>query len=619
MNSVDFYTEVVGDVTPVSTNRSGRVSDSASPRKRGRVSDSEEVIVPFSYTDAVVLSRKHNVDMQLADGTMWSNYSWINDGHEVRLDMSVGGMDTEAREDVFRGSRSKYFKMDEALAETAAEYLLVQVIDDESDFYKEWMWKNPSKDLFESVAKVVAEVRGSESSAEDAAVALDQALPTSDSGYVQDSAEVAKIVGEHVGKPVQKARVKDDNAVSTYADLVSTLEAEQVSYSLEDYTIESESLKLDAHDIAANAGAIRLYGIANGADSYRHDYFDDLYKSGSVSEFYEKAPLDVIEVYISGPNRLKLDYVLRNPTKEQITLVVDAVVYCHEEHLSPDQAVSYFKRNLKATFKQLTDSAKCTRHDKKVSDASEEVVYDTLAEEFNKNGIEYSMEDYVLWSEQIELDNHNQGDEAQLIVYGLTDGVFEEEKLDAMDARYDEIGVDAFYAETPLWRLGVQLFATMDIAPQTAPIEYVVDKPTKNQVQEVLDAVIFCHEEHLGYDEAKAHLDEVFGPMKNAAHVDMAADGRVSDDSNLDWSSKEDGRFEAHISDGSIITKISVEKNSDGSWYVSVGSVNGGMSSDIRSAITDKKFSSDADAKKYAERVVSILNDAGSAVLKLEA
>lgn len=196
MNSVDFYTEVVGDVTSVSANRSGRVSDSVSTRKRGRVSDSEEEVVPFSYTDAVVLSRKHNVDMQLADGVMWSNYSWFNDDHEVRLDMSVGGLDPMAREEYFWGSKSKFFKMDEALAGAAAEYLLVQVIDDESDFYKEWMWKNPSKELFDTVARVVAEVRGSESSAEDAAVALDQALPTSDSGYVQDSAEVAKIVRE---------------------------------------------------------------------------------------------------------------------------------------------------------------------------------------------------------------------------------------------------------------------------------------------------------------------------------------------------------------------------------------------------------------------------------------
>lgn len=515
MNSVDFYTEVVGDVTSVSTNRSGRVSDSALTRKRGRVSDSEEVIVPFSYTDAVVLSRKHNVDMQLADGTMWSNYSWINDGHEVRLDMSVGGMDTEAREEVFRGSRSKYFKMDEALAETAVEYLLVQIIDDESDFYKEWMWKNPSNDLFESVAKVVAEVRGSESSAEDAAVALDQALPTSDSGYVQDSAEVAKIVGERVGKPVQKARVKDDNAVSTYADLVSVMEAEQVTYSLEDYRIESESLKLDAHDIAANAGAIRLYGIANGADSYRFDYFDDLYKSVSASEFYEKAPLDVIEVYISGPNNLILDYVLRNPTKEQITLVVDAVVYCHEEHLSPDQALSYFKRNLKATFKKLTDSAKCTRRDKKVSDASEEVVYDTLAEEFNKNGIDYSMEDYVLWSEQIKLDNHDQGDEAMLIVYGKSKDALGGNE-DRLDDLYDNEGVDAFYAKADISTVGVQLFKKFGDYG-VAPKEYTVTNPTKSQIDDIFDAVMFCHEEHCGYDEADAHLDEVFGPMNNAS------------------------------------------------------------------------------------------------------
>lgn len=514
MNSVDFYTEVVGDVTSVSTNRSGHVSDSAPTRKRGRVSDSEEVIVPFSYTDAVVLSRKHNVDMQLADGTMWSNYSWINDGHEVRLDMSVGGLDTEAREEVFRGSRSKYFKMDEALAETAAEYLLVQVIDDESDFYKEWMWKNPSKELFDTVAKIVADVRGSESSAEDAAVALDQALPTSASVYVQDSAEVAKIAGSHVGKPVKKARVKD-NAVSTYADLVNTLEAEQVTYSLEDYTIESESLKLDAHDIAANAGAIRLYGIANGADSYRFDYFDGLYKSVSVSEFYENAPLDVIEVYISGPNNSMREYIFRNPTKEQISLVVDAIVYCHEEHLSADQTVSYFKRNLKADFKKLTDSAECARRGKKVSDASEEVVYDTLAEAFNKNGIDYSMEDYVLWSEQIKLDNHDQGDEAMLIVYAKSKDALDGDEA-RLDALYDEEGVDAFYAKADISTVGVQLFKKFGDYG-VAPKEYTVTNPTKSQIDDIFDVVMFCHEEHCGYEEAGAHLDEVFGPMNNAS------------------------------------------------------------------------------------------------------
>lgn len=525
MNNVDFYTEVVGDVTSVSANRSGRVSDSASTRKRGRVSDSEEEVVPFSYTDAVVLSRKHNVDMQLADGTMWSNYSWINDGHEVRLDMSVGGLDTEAREEIFRGSRSKYFKMDEALAETAAEYLLVQLIDDESDFYKEWMWKNPSKELFETVAKIVADVRGSESSAEDAAVALDQALPTSDSGYVQDSAEVAKIVGERVGKPVQKAHVKDD-ATLTYADLADALDDANIPYTLEDYVIWSNEQKFDGHGNQVDAGQIQIYGMAK--DAYTDPVLDVLasrYDEVGDNAFYDQTPLEVlgIQVYdVKSDNGPSVEWNIINPTIGQVREIIDAALFCSDEHLSSDEVVSYLDNDLELKSNKVSDSAPCVCRGKKVSDASEEVVYDTLAEAFNKNGIDYSMEDYVLWSEQIELDNHDQGDEAQLIVYGLTDGVFDEEKLDAMDARYDEIGVDAFYAETPLWRLGVQLFATMDIAPQTAPIEYVVDKPTKTQVQEVLDAVIFCHEEHLGYDEAKSHLDEVFGPMKNAAHVDMA-------------------------------------------------------------------------------------------------
>lgn len=514
MNSVDFYTEVIGDVTSVSTNRSGRVSDSALPRKRGRVSDSEEVIVPFSYTDVVTLSRKHGVDMQLADGVMWSNYSWINDGHEVHLDMSVGGMDAEAREEVFRGSRSKYFKMDEALAETAAEYLLVQLIDDESDFYKEWMWKNPSKELFETVAKIVADVRGSESSAEDAAVALDQALPTSDSGYVQDSAEVAKIVGERVGKPVQKAHVKDD-ATLTYADLADALTDNCVTYSLEDYIIWSDPLELDANGLTEEAGEIYLYGMAAGADGARYDELSALYKAGSDPEFYEKAPLEVLGVRVSGPADSLSELVIDNPTKDQIVDVIDALLFCHEEQLTPEEAISRLEGVLHTTFDRLSDSVKCTCRGKKISDASEEVVYDTLAEAFNKNGIDYSMEDYVLWSEQLKLDNHDQGDEAMLIVYAKSKDALggDEARLDAL---YDEEGLDGFYAKADISTVGVQLFKKFGDYG-VAPKEYTVSTPTKSQIDDIFDAVAFCYEEHCGYDEADAHLDEVFGPMNNAS------------------------------------------------------------------------------------------------------
>lgn len=514
MNSVDFYTEVVGDVTSVSANRSGRVSDSVSTRKRGRVSDSEEEVVPFSYTDAVVLSRKHNVDMQLADGVMWSNYSWFNDDHEVRLDMSVGGLDPMAREEYFWGSKSKFFKMDEALAGAAAEYLLVQVIDDESDFYKEWMWKNPSKELFDTVARVVAEVRGSESSAEDAAVALDQALPTSDSGYVQDSAEVAKIVGEHVGKSVKKACVKDD-ATSTYADLTDALSAFNVSYSLEDYIVWSDPMELDAHNNAKGAGEIYLYGMAAGADDTRYDELDDLYNLGSLTAFYEKAPLEVLGVRVAGPGNSLSEVVLRNPTKVQIGKAVDALLFCHEEHLTPEEAADHLEEVLHQKLDKLSDSAPCARRSKKVSDASEEVVYDTLAEAFNENGIDYSMEDYVLWSEQIKLDNHDQGDEAMLIVYAKSKDALDGDEA-RLDALYDEEGVDAFYAKADISTVGVQLFKKFGDYG-VAPKEYTVTNPTKSQIDDIFDAVMFCHEEHCGYEEADAHLDEVFGPMNNAS------------------------------------------------------------------------------------------------------
>ena len=517
MNNVDFYTEVVGDVTSVSTNRSGRVSDSASPRKRGRVSDSEEVIVPFSYTDAVVLSRKHGVDMQLFDGTMWSNYSWINDGHEVRLDMSVGGMDTEAREEVFRGSRSKYFKMDEALAETAAEYLLVQLIDDESDFYKEWMWKNLSKELFETVAKIVADVRGSESSAEDAAVALDQALPTSDSEYVQDSAEVAKIVGERVGKPVRKAHVKDD-ATLTYADLADALEAARIPYALEGYVIWANEQKFDGHGNRADAGQIQIYGMAAGAFEDRYDELSALYKSGSDPEFYEKAPLEVlgIQVYdVKSDNGPSVEWNIIDPTIDQVKEIVNAVLFCSEEHLSSDEVVLHLDNDLKLKNAKISDSIGSAYRGKKVSDASEEVVYDTLAEAFNKNGIDYSMEDYVLWSEQIKLDNHDQGDEAMLIVYAKSKDALDGDET-RLDALYDEEGIDGFYAKADISTVGVQLFKKFGDYG-VIPKEYTVTNPTKSQIDDIFDAVMFCHEEHCGYDEADAHLDEVFGPMNNAS------------------------------------------------------------------------------------------------------
>lgn len=479
MNSVDFYTEVVGDVTSVSTNRSGRVSDSASTRKRGRVSDSEEVIVPFSYTDAVVLSRKHNVDMQLADGTMWSNYSWINDGHEVRLDMSVGGMDTEAREEVFRGSRSKYFKMDEALAETAAEYLLVQLIDDESDFYKEWMWKNPSKELFETVAKIVADVRGSESSAEDAAVALDQALPTSDSGYVRDSAEAAKIVGERVGKPVRKAHVKDAVDTPSFSKVKEILSQDTLFHKEDDTS----------------------------------DLYQGYYTLGSAGDLYVSVRPDAVTFACYAPNAGSPVDEVTVPFKDTATTALWDMINTAKSSRSLRGCLTFLKSAKVASVSNHGASRLSSRDH--VSDASEEVVYDTLAEAFNKNGIDYSMEDYVLWSEQIKLDNHDQGDEAMLIVYAKSKDALGGDAA-RLDALYDEEGVDAFYAKADISTVGVQLFKKFGDYG-VAPKEYTVTNPTKSQIDDIFDAVLFCHEEHCGYEEADAHLDEVFGPMNNAS------------------------------------------------------------------------------------------------------
>ena len=150
-----------------------------------------------------------------------------------------------------------------------------------------------------------------------------------------------------------------------------------------------------------------------------------------------------------------------------------------------------------------------------VSDASEEVVYDTLAEAFNKNGIDYSMEDYVLWSEQIKLDNHDQGDEAMLIVYAKSKDALDGDE-DRLDDLYDNEGIDAFYAKADISTVGVQLFKKFGDYG-VIPKEYTVTNPTKSQIDDIFDAVMFCHEEHCGYDEADAHLDEVFGPMNNAS------------------------------------------------------------------------------------------------------
>lgn len=186
------------------------------------------------------------------------------------------------------------------------------------------------------------------------------------------------------------------------------------------------------------------------------------------------------------------------------------MLFCHEEHLTPEEAADHLEEVLHQKLDKLSDSAPCARRSKKVSDASEEVVYDTLAEAFNENGIDYSMEDYVLWSEQIKLDNHDQGDEAMLIVYAKSKRC-SGRRRGRLDALYDEEGVDAFYAKADISTVGVQLFKKFGDYG-VAPKEYTVTNPTKSQIDDIFDAVMFCHEEHCGYEEADAHLDEVFGP-----------------------------------------------------------------------------------------------------------
>lgn len=160
--------------------------------------------------------------------------------------------------------------------------------------------------------------------------------------------------------------------------------------------------------------------------------------------------------------------------------------------------MSSFLSKIVDSFASLVSS----RSGRRVSDARGRLAtYATLAEALHSNGIDYSLDDYRIWSANIPLDDHGRNSNTFIQVYG--DGfegyASEDEAMDALGVFYDENGRDAFYDSITLTSLCIRVHD----GENTPLLEWYVDSTSLRSsfVVGVIDAIGFCSEEHMSVAE----------------------------------------------------------------------------------------------------------------------
>lgn len=143
-----------------------------------------------------------------------------------------------------------------------------------------------------------------------------------------------------------------------------------------------------------------------------------------------------------------------------------------------------------------------SRSGRRVSDARGRLAtYATLAEALHSNGIDYSLDDYRIWSDNIPLDDHGRNSNTFVQVYG--DGfegyADEDEAMDALRVFYDDNGRDAFYDSINITSLCVRVHD----GENNPLLEWYIDSTSLRSsfVVDIIDAIGFCSEEHMSVAE----------------------------------------------------------------------------------------------------------------------
>lgn len=165
----------------------------------------------------------------------------------------------------------------------------------------------------------------------------------------------------------------------------------------------------------------------------------------------------------------------------------------------------WFINNINTIRKNVAGSVNQPSHGK-VSDSNSSTrgrlaTYATLAEALHSNGIDYSLDDYRIWSANIPLDDHGRNSNTFIQVYG--DGfegyASEDEAMDALRIFYDDNGRDVFYDSINITSLCIRVH---DGANKPL-LEWYVDSTSLRSsfVVGVIDAIGFCSEEHMSVAE----------------------------------------------------------------------------------------------------------------------
>ena len=217
---------------------------------------------------------------------------------------------------------------------------------------------------------------------------------------------------------------------------------------------------------------------------------------------------DVIDEFWFADGDYEVDYVRVSDLAGGISSVISRGLSAYDAFVFISDKCPWLRLVPSELIHEISEAAGSDNQPShgKVSDSNSSArgrlaTYATLAEALHSNGIDYSLDDYRIWSANIPLDDHGRNSNTFVHVYG--DGfkgyASEDEAMDALQVFYDENGRDAFYDSINITSLCVRVHD----GENKPLLEWYIDSTSLRSsfVVDIIDAIGFCSEEHMSVAE----------------------------------------------------------------------------------------------------------------------
>lgn len=324
----------------------------------------------------------------------------------------------------------------------------------------------------------------------------------------------ASLVSSRGGRRVSDARGSSEGSRFSVKELEDLLRKFGFSVSFEDDGVWSSIRQLDGSTYDYSSSDSRQDSIVGfqfyGGYDTKEDPYSILPSRIPVSSLSLRILVgsDVIDEFRFEDGDYEVDYVRVSDLAGSISSAISRRLSAYDALVFISDKCPWLRLVPSELIHEISEAAGSDNQPShgKVSDSNSSArgrlaTYATLAEALHSNGIDYSLDDYRIWSANIPLDDHGRNSNTFIQVYG--DGfegyASEDEAMDALGVFYDENGRDAFYDSITLTSLCIRVHD----GENTPLLEWYVDSTSLRSsfVVGVIDAIGFCSEEHMSVAE----------------------------------------------------------------------------------------------------------------------